>query len=582
MVGYPLLNGYFEIDNEGNRSGYGYEYLLEVASYTGWEYSFVDASWEECIQMLRDGRIDLLTNIQKSDAYMAEFDFSDATIATGFITLSVEIDNTKYIRDDFINFDGIKVGVIKGSSWISDFEKLSKDKEFSYDLILYENQIDLLQALENSEIDAILSSNLRKSLNEKIIAQFASTSYFFAVGKGNKDLLDSLNSALNNVETSDPQIESRLYGQYYFGDSVPLSLTSEEMEYLREKGTLYVMTAPNQQPYSYFEDGEHKGIVSDVLAIIETDLGIDVVTIQTSSNAESLKKIQDGEADMIDFFFHDYNWAEQNHVKISLPYLTAQYSAVTLKNYYGKDPVVAIAEGHYYFKKFVEKKFPEGKRRYYDDIPAAVDAVRTGRANITFLKNYLAEELIGQSKYRNLKASLGSIFSHGICVAVYEESNPLLISILNKEINNIGKNQIDRIIVANTLFQDEKVSVLEIIYDYPVQVVIFLLFTSATIFLQFIVSARKRRQYTEYVKCVAYNDMLTGLHTASWLEEHAHEIMQANPDTKFALAAMEIHQFNLINESYGRDVGDLVLKYMASVLKKSRIGRSLFCPGKSG
>ena len=57
--------GWFEspfntTDELGRRSGYAYDYQQKIAAYTGWTYEYVTGSWPELLQMLKDGRIDLM------------------------------------------------------------------------------------------------------------------------------------------------------------------------------------------------------------------------------------------------------------------------------------------------------------------------------------------------------------------------------------------------------------------------------------------------------------------------------------------------------------------------------------------
>ena len=44
---------YFITDQHGRRSGYSYEYLRKIASYTGWKYEYVTGSWSDLLQMLK-------------------------------------------------------------------------------------------------------------------------------------------------------------------------------------------------------------------------------------------------------------------------------------------------------------------------------------------------------------------------------------------------------------------------------------------------------------------------------------------------------------------------------------------------
>ncbi|MEG0456548.1 MAG: hypothetical protein RR549_00245, partial [Oscillospiraceae bacterium] len=47
-VGFFDFEGYHETNEENQRGGYGYEYLHEMAKYTGWVFEYVDGTWEEC------------------------------------------------------------------------------------------------------------------------------------------------------------------------------------------------------------------------------------------------------------------------------------------------------------------------------------------------------------------------------------------------------------------------------------------------------------------------------------------------------------------------------------------------------
>ena len=45
-------------DQFGRRSGYGYEYQQRIATFTGWNYEYVEGSWSELLEMLIAGEID--------------------------------------------------------------------------------------------------------------------------------------------------------------------------------------------------------------------------------------------------------------------------------------------------------------------------------------------------------------------------------------------------------------------------------------------------------------------------------------------------------------------------------------------
>ena len=52
-----------KMDRFGRRSGYAYEYQEKIAAYTGWNYEFVEGSWPVLLDMLLEGKLDLLSDV---------------------------------------------------------------------------------------------------------------------------------------------------------------------------------------------------------------------------------------------------------------------------------------------------------------------------------------------------------------------------------------------------------------------------------------------------------------------------------------------------------------------------------------
>ena len=54
-------------DSNGRRTGYAYTYQQKISAYTGWEYEYVEGSWPELLQMLVDGKIDLMSDVSYTE-----------------------------------------------------------------------------------------------------------------------------------------------------------------------------------------------------------------------------------------------------------------------------------------------------------------------------------------------------------------------------------------------------------------------------------------------------------------------------------------------------------------------------------
>lgn len=73
-------------DSVGRRTGYAYEYQRKIAAYTGWKYEYVEGTWSELLQMLRDGRIDLLSDVSYTEERAEEMLFSSIPMGRSCIT----------------------------------------------------------------------------------------------------------------------------------------------------------------------------------------------------------------------------------------------------------------------------------------------------------------------------------------------------------------------------------------------------------------------------------------------------------------------------------------------------------------
>jgi ABC-type amino acid transport substrate-binding protein len=60
-VGVYSFGDYMDLKPDGRHRGYCFEYLYEIAKYSGWNFKFIDYdTFDECYEALRQGKIDIL------------------------------------------------------------------------------------------------------------------------------------------------------------------------------------------------------------------------------------------------------------------------------------------------------------------------------------------------------------------------------------------------------------------------------------------------------------------------------------------------------------------------------------------
>ena len=216
-VGFFEFPGYHEQDENGVRSGFGYDILQELCPYTGWEYEYIgyEDGWSHMVDMLDSGEIELLSGIEKTTENLEYFDFSRHPLGMACAVLTFKEGQKKYQPGDYKNWHHLRVGMILNNSWNEIFHKFTVRHEFYYTPVYFENVKELEKALQTEEIDAIVTDSLRRIQNEVIFEKMTPQPFYFAVKKGDLELLDELDNALDRLLTDKPDVLKDLYGKHY-------------------------------------------------------------------------------------------------------------------------------------------------------------------------------------------------------------------------------------------------------------------------------------------------------------------------------------------------------------------------------
>lgn len=279
-VGFYYMDGYHVQDENGHRSGYGYEFLQMIGRYLPYRYEYVgyDKSWNEMLEMLENGEIDILTGGVKTSDREEHFEYSGNAIGTNVTTISVKSGNEKLTAGDYKTYDGARFGFLKNTSRIERFKSFAEENHFSYESVYYDSWEEMEAGLQSGEIDGIVSSNLRRLKNEWVLEQFDQSFFYVMSPRGDRSLLDEIDQAIEQLDQDEPGWRTALmYQSYGENEENSFSLNWEEYDCfneLRESGTvLKVLVNPDRRPYSYFEDGEANGIIPAVFERLAETVG---------------------------------------------------------------------------------------------------------------------------------------------------------------------------------------------------------------------------------------------------------------------------------------------------------------------
>jgi signal transduction histidine kinase/CheY-like chemotaxis protein len=540
-VGFFAFEGYHQIDQNGIRSGYGYDLLQEMVGYTNWNYEYVgyDSSWSEMQDMLENGEIDILSSAQKTKERLQRFDFSDEPIGTSAAILTVKAGNTTYTENDYHNWNGIRIGMIKGNSRNDNFANFAKQHNFTYTSVMYQTTEDLLKALtKGSDIDAILTSNLRKLRDEWIVAQFDSSPFYIMVKKGNTELLNTINEALSQLFTNQPGLRTQLWDTYYTPDNgEQIAFSAEELEYIRSMQgvTINAVINPDRDPYSYFSNGQAKGIIGDIANEIIKRSRLNIKIIETSTRSEYEQLAESGTIEVRLDAWHDYAQAEKLGFRLTSPYIDASICMLSQKDNKNHDTAALIANSDI-VSKFGDTILTKYQNvTYYATVDEVVKAVLSGAADDAYVYSRTAEKAVHDDMTNQLVIKNVYDSYMEFCVAVDATQDKRLFSILNKVVGSISTDDINEFIIQNSDYADS-FSFVGYIYDNPfvlfyvvVAIVIFVALTITTLSLKKKQRAEAARAKEETRRAQLLSDALSEAQKATaaksqFLSRVSHEM----------------------------------------------------------
>ena len=476
-VGFFPFEGYHMMDAEGNRSGYGYDYLQKMLDFAGWTYEYVGyedgIGWSDMLQMLQDGKIDLLTSAVKTPAREAVFDFSDEPIGTSSALLTVRAGETRYATDDFSGWDGIQVGLLTGNSRNDSFAAYAREHGFTYEAVYFDSSDALARALADGTVDAAVTSNLRRITNEWVVAQFDAKPFYVIVKKGNQALLDEANAAIGQLTATLPGLQNELFQKYYSADSGDqIAFTEDERAFISEcqsSGTVFrAIIDPDRKPYSYVENGRMTGMLTEICREIFRRTGLSVTIETPASRDDYLTLKSDPSVAIVCDICGACTRAEKQGYIAADPYYEATVSRLYRKNFTGEPARVCVVRGSAVSELMAGQMGQDVTLITCDNVGTCVQAVKKGAADAAYLPTYVAQGAV----YSDVTNQLNSVTIPGVTRAfslgIQADEPYLLASVLEKASLSITDAEVTSLCAPYTFYKASDMTLLGLIYSRPI------------------------------------------------------------------------------------------------------------------
>lgn len=445
------MNDILYLNGEGEPEGVGLPYIRQLAWNNNWTIEYVEGSYNESLQKLDDGEIDLMFPVGKEEDPNGKLLYSEYNVGFQQIGLFARED-ADIFYEDFEGFDQKKVGLSIGSN-SEILDQYAKKNGFSYKKVSLNSMQDKMNALENGDVDLVAFSTLNTVPNGKLVALLDQLPFYICTYAGNQELFDEINSGMSEMMVHTPEIASELYKEVLVGKT-PISYTREENEKIEQANTITFGVYSDRLPLAGIDsEGNCVGIYVDILNEIadESGLTIEIVPIQDSNRLYSY--IDDGTVDFVvgeqELRFSQEN--ADNH--LSSNHLTDNTTvAVTNPDFeldQANDITVSLTEDRTYLESVILEWFPNATIDYKQTRRECLDSVLHGKSDATFLNVWEFSYEKKNARYENMREWENYRFVSGPTLGASRDSDLEILSILEKTIGKITATRITDIITTN-------------------------------------------------------------------------------------------------------------------------------------
>ena len=196
---------------------------------------------------------------------------------------------------------GVQLGTT-GDQYATELEEEPEEGQPAAKIERYDTGADAINSLKQGKVDCVIIDSepakvfVEKNSDLKILPDpFADEEYAVAIKKGNTELVDKINAALNELE-AEGTLKKII--DNYIGDDTKGSFKYESPAGTdRSNGKLVMATNAAFPPYEMIESGKIVGIDPDIMQAVCDKLGMELV-IEDMKFEAIIAAIQSGKADV--------------------------------------------------------------------------------------------------------------------------------------------------------------------------------------------------------------------------------------------------------------------------------------------
>ena len=372
----------------------------------------------DLLQMLKEGKIDLMSDVSYSEERTKDMLFTSLPMGTESYYIFISPDNEEISSDNLSTLNGKRIGVTEGSIQKEYFLEWERIHGINAELVEVNGTEEEALKMLGTELDAHVTMDVYGTPETAVpVCKIGSSDFYFAVSKKRPDLVTELDAALNRIQDENKYYDQQLHDKYLKSAEANLYLSNLERKWISNHGAIRVGYQDNYLAFCARdpETGELTGALADYLEYASTafeNARVEFEPIAYDTMAEAIEAMKNGEIDCVfPANLTDYD-AEELGLVMSPAIMRTEMDAIVRsseqKEFLLKDKVVvAVNEGNTNYELFLAQHFPDWEIAYFKDTPTGLDAIAKGEADCVIISSYRYSNISRQCE----KLHLTSIYS---------------------------------------------------------------------------------------------------------------------------------------------------------------------------
>jgi ABC-type amino acid transport substrate-binding protein/nitrogen-specific signal transduction histidine kinase len=446
--------------------------LNAIARERGWALEWVPGTWQECLDRLKTGKINLMVDIARIEERLSDLRFSREPVLTNwgavYTRKAISIQAFKDLRNR-------SVAVVKGSAHtegIRGFRHLMAQFGIPCRYVEVDSPRKAMMLLDSSQVDVAVVNRLFGALygaGFDVVPTpliFSPKVLFFAApinGKNAEHMLDQIDESLKRFKKDPDSVFYKAMGYYLSGGRNTLrdihadylqsiDLTEKKRQWIASHRVVRFAVDPHFTPFEFVSpNGQFRGMAADYLDLIHQKTGLTFRRVAFDTWDEGVQAAREGRVDLLPCLADTP--ARRRFLDFSTPYIQFSRVIITamdspLKRLNGLQGLKTLRVGvqrqssHHEFLN----AHPGIAPMLFETFEDAVMALSRGKIDAVIGNLAVAQHTIKQLSLTNLKfAGYAAPEPQSLSMGVRKDW-PELTAILDKALASVSFREKNRIL----------------------------------------------------------------------------------------------------------------------------------------